>query len=76
MNEKALEKLLDAVEVLTRYPSIVDEPGQPQSCLRCGVEAPLGDEYEFLEDENNHEENCPWRNLKAAYNNLDNEGYA
>ena len=72
MNKSALIGLILASRSIAVRPRsrIYDDK---VNCVFCHALADFGSGD--LQDENNHDENCPWRLLKEALANLDNEGY-
>jgi len=72
MNKKALAQVLRYAGELAEHPLLYYDDDRFVVCWQCS--ARFVDDAD-ADDENQHEEDCPWRLLQEGLANLDNEGY-
>jgi len=76
-NHEALAQLVKAARELTRWPTLHQGPASGGwYCTKCKAQVADDVGINWLGDENNHDELCPWRLAKEALANLDNPGYS
>ena len=72
MNTKALAQVLEYIKQLAEHPPLCYDDGGHLVCWQCMAE--FVDDAD-ADDENQHDDRCPWRLMKEGLANLDNEGW-